>query len=566
MLAFLLGLPAAAYKYGEHKIIGDRGFGRLITAIRYAPGGGSFLQLLDLKTDSGAWYFGALSQHAPVSYGVLNALSGDHSSNPYLMEEQLRMEGSALQRIMALHESYIRMGYTAAPDGKLVKTDFNYLVLAAVNIPHFYEYNKTFQQQLRNFDPALIRLCQNPAAINTAMKKLDKTNAINMYVTMHLVAVDLAEQSGLAYRSDPAAARRLLLYAFLFNAFADHFLEDAFSAGHLVVNRTIMASLTNNKALHDFYSEYGTTVVNRKGEVWKAFGDGNFNNTHHAWMQANTVDKIQYPSFTREADRVIEAVSLSLQDLWQAFNNSGKESSLLQLPANEKQHPAYLIQHIKCLSLIPIPYGTDLKTLLPDSITITPGMTRASRLLPLRNFIRSRVGNSFVVGINGATFSNEYYKGIEFRLNTGSFLTKYSYNKKEEKRGTLDYWNGYTVSFSMGTFSRVNKTLEVEEWSYQLRAGIRSNLDYWISNKKFVALYSYTEAGIQFIHQHPSFVFVPSIGWQPGALFNFNYYNMPGWLRIPAQFFLPLKTRIGTVISPARGPKYFSGIDIDYVF
>ncbi len=294
MLALLLVLPASANKYGEHKIIGDRSFLHLITALQNTPGGAGFLQLLDLKTDSinGTCYFGALSQHAPVSYGVLNALSGDHSSNPYLMEEQLRMQGSALQRIMALHEAYIRMGYTAAPDGKLVKTDFNYLMLAAVNIPHFYEYNRSFQQQLRHFDPAMIRLCQNPAAINTAMNKLNNTNAINMYVTMHLVAVDLAEQSGLAVRSDPAAARQLLLYAFLFNAFADHFLEDAFSAGHLVVNRTIMASFTNNKALHDFYSEYGTTVVNRKGEVWKAYGDGSFNNTHHAWMQANTIDKI----------------------------------------------------------------------------------------------------------------------------------------------------------------------------------------------------------------------------------------------------------------------------------
>ncbi|WP_315816965.1 hypothetical protein [Paraflavitalea speifideaquila] len=254
---------------------------------------------------------------------------------------------------------------------------------------------------------------------------------------------------------------------------------------------------------------------------------------------------------------MIEAVSLSLQDLLLAFAHAGTGDNLLQFPANVKQHPQYLLVHIKSLSLVPIPYNTDLKTLLPDSIKINPGMTRASHLLPLRNFIRSRVGNSFVVGINGATFSNEYYKALEFRLNTGSFLKKYSYDSKQEKRGTLDYWNGYTVSFSRGTFSRVNKTQELEEWSYQLRAGIRSNLDYWISNKTFIALYSYTETGVQFIHKHPSFVFVPSIGWQPGALFNFNYYNMPGWLRIPAQLFLPLKTRIGAVISPARGPQYF---------
>ncbi|MBO9633122.1 MAG: hypothetical protein J7578_08380, partial [Chitinophagaceae bacterium] len=409
-------IPAFAYLYGEHKMIGDIAFYRFVQSLRSNAGAERFLDLLTLKKDSidQRYLFTDPGLKAAISYGVLNGVSGDHAAHPFLIDEQLRRSTSVLLRIIALHETYISKGYPSAPDKELVKTDFNYLVLAAVNISHFYEYNRSFGAQFRKFDPMAISQCQDPSSIEAVMKKLNKTNALNMYVTMHLVAMDLAKQSGLLATRDPEEARKLLWYAVLFNGFADHFLEDAFSAGHLVVNRTILAGITNNKALHDFYSENGATVVNREGQVWKAYGDGHFNDTHHAWEQQRTISGIDHQPFTVEASRIIEAVQLSLEDVFNAFGSAVGERLSWQLPAPGTRWTAYLTSNIRSLSLVPIPYKTRLTEIMPPSLPVTEEMVQASRPLRLRNFIRSRVGNSLVIGIDGQSFSDRYFKGVEF--------------------------------------------------------------------------------------------------------------------------------------------------------
>ena len=566
----IISFQAAAWQYGEHMLIGDIAFSRFMISLNSKPTATDFLSIISCSEDSSRhrYFFPVWSAGHQVSYGVLNALSGDHVGDPYLMDEQLRSPVSVLQRIMHLHEQYIEMGYTAAPDNKLVKTDFNYLLLAASNLPHFYEYNRNFRQQFLHFDTALVQLCQSPAGSGTAMNKLNRSNALNMYATMHLAAMELAARSGQLIRYNRQQAMLLLQYAFLLNGFADHFLEDAFSSGHLVVNRNILASVTNNKPLHDFYSETGTTVVNRNGQIWKAYGDGNFNNTHHAWKEADSLRNIHYTAFTKEAERVISAVKLSVEDIFLAFTGSEDAMALLRWPPSSYSYPDHLITHVRSFSLVPVPYSNaKLETEMPDSVSITAAMRKAGGLLPQRNFIRSRIANSFVFCINSEAIQASYYRGGEARLNFGNLAKKYRLNRKGEKSGTLDYWNGYTFSFAYGNYGVFEEKVRVKkEDSYQLRAGIRSNVDFWISNKRFIALYSYNEAGVQFVSGKASFVFVPSIGFQPGALLNWNYYNMPSWLRIPVQYFLPLKIRYGVVISPAGEPKYFSGIDIDFVF
>jgi len=67
-----------------------------------------------------------------------------------------------------------------------------------------------------------------------------------------------------------------------------------------------------------------------------------------------------------------------------------------------------------------------------------------------------------------------------------------------------------------------------------LKGGIWSNYDYWITDKKFLGFTSYMEAGVKFIGEKVSPVFVPSLGGQLGPLFNINYYNMPLWRRTGA--------------------------------
>jgi hypothetical protein len=478
-------------------------------------------------------------------------LGGDHVDNPYALIELLSDSSSALHKIIALHDEYLAMGYSAAPDSKLVKLDFGYAMLAMKNLSHFYQYGKSFQEQLRPFDLAMIRQCEHAELAKAVFNKLDKTNAINMYATLHLVAMDLAAQSG-RLKDNAGQARTLMRFALLFNGFADHFLEDSFSSGHLVVKRTVVASVVNNKALHDFYSENGTTVLNRKGEVWEAHGDGTFNK----------------PEFINDQARVIEAVELSLADLWIAYKNAAVTQTgddfLTRIPEEKKMQENYLLNNIPALKLVPIPYNSDLPSLFEKKM-VTDSMKKANQILPYRNFVRSRIGNSFVVGINGPSFSTKnYYRAFDFRINAGSISNRYSFNAKGGKQGVWDYWHGYTLAYSWGETGPYRDEFH-KGATQQFRAGIRSNFDYWLSDKKFIGIYGYMEGGVQYGNRETSLIFVPSVGLQLGSLLNINYYNMPGWLRLPAQYLLPLKFRQGVVLTVKHPPKYFYGFEMDFV-
>ncbi|WP_212004463.1 hypothetical protein [Chitinophaga sp. HK235] len=563
----LLSSYLFAYNYGEHKLIGDAAFLRFIQSI--SNNKTLLLRYLDVQDDGeGHYYFGGLSgkDRCRISYGVLNGLSGDHERNPLMLEEQLRYKSSVMERIILLHEQYIKMGYTAAPDGKLSKLDFSYALKAAVNMSHFYEYRKGFKEQLRHFDKAAIKKCENPSLVDSIFNKLGKTNAVNMYVTLHVLAIDLAEQSGLMSKQDPAAAQELFFYAILFNGFADHFLEDAFSAGHLVVNRTIFQSVTNNKSLHDFYSANGTTVVNREGEIWHAYGDGQFNNPHDKWKKATTLLDIRYATYTPEANRIIEAVNLSLQDLSAAFERGAGDVAftpfLVSIPDDRNKQPLYLIYHIPSLQWVPIPYHSNMNELFEDPTTITAAMRKANEPLRYRDFIRSRVGNSLVVGVLGGFFSEHYLRGPEIRINAGNFSKRFDYNSDGGKRGKLDRWLGYTVCGSFANLKDDNSE-RLTTAAQQVRAGIKGNFDYWVSNKRFIGIYSYVEAGAQFTSGGTAFVFVPSVGLQWSSLVNINIQSMQSWVRIPLQYLIPLKLRYGVVVSPHELPRYFSSVDID---
>lgn len=69
--------------------------------------------------------------------------------------------------------------------------------------------------------------------------------------------------------------------AYAVNAFADHFLTDLFSAGHLRTPRKEMYDDANTgfvasilaRMMHDEDSRYGLWVSNQRGDVWVAYGD-----------------------------------------------------------------------------------------------------------------------------------------------------------------------------------------------------------------------------------------------------------------------------------------------------
>jgi hypothetical protein len=531
---------------------------------------GSFWQSAPFVFDkqSNIYVFSSLSKYnLPIGYGAVNALSGDHSENPLKLQEAILTLNSKLLKIINLHNEYTKAFYSAAPDNKLSKLDANYAMLAAKNISHFYRYGKGIKQHLTAFDPNEIEKLINPILATSSFKKLNSSNAINIYVTIHTTAIYLAELAG--SEINETKAKQLLYYAFLYNGFGDHFLEDAFSSGHLLVKRKMLHSITNNKALHDFYSKQGAQVININGEIWRAFGDNFLNHYHNNYLNDSLISNIDYPKETDDTRRIINAVAISISDIKEAYDRGQKNpinphSSYKKIPPGEDERLTYFVANYKALQLIPLPYNSDLSKVMTENLYKRKDIKINNQLPYLRNFIRSRVANSIILGVTNNSFINgsNYFQGLDIRLNAGLLKTSYRSNAEGDKKGALDTWHGYTFSYTFGDIIEEN----ILSKTRILKAGIRSNFDYWLSNKRFAGLFAYNEIGLERINNRLTFVYVPQIGIQLGSLLNINYYNMPPWLRIPAQLILPLKYKIGCVFSTEQTPAYFSGVEIDLVF
>ena len=96
--------------------------------------------------------------------------------------------------------------------------------------------------------------------------------------------------------------------AWAMNAAADHFLTDAFAAGHLRPDRahdiTSTTGQINSKELHDLDNDFGVDVHNRRGDRWTQYGD----------------DHLDDAADTRGRAIALEAVSMSKADVQAALD------------------------------------------------------------------------------------------------------------------------------------------------------------------------------------------------------------------------------------------------------
>ncbi|MFJ2713785.1 phospholipase [Pseudomonas sp. NPDC087346] len=99
--------------------------------------------------------------------------------------------------------------------------------------------------------------------------------ALNAYIAGHTAALQHAA------RAHAAQDKKQLEVAYAANAFADHFLTDLFSAGHLRVPRKAMAEKVTpsdlgsliTRFMHDEDSKFGLNVRNGNNEQWRTYGD-----------------------------------------------------------------------------------------------------------------------------------------------------------------------------------------------------------------------------------------------------------------------------------------------------
>lgn len=160
-------------------------------------------------------------------------------------------------------------------------------------------------------------------------------DARTAYQAGHRVALETAlhaHQKLMAGQQDEA--QQLLELAYAQNAFANHFLTDAFSSGHMRTPRqaidkgillpAVLKLLIAN-LMHDEDNRLGLNVVNAQGMSWKAYGDG-YLFTKDAQMQR----LILLQAMQQSADSVYETAILGLLPVQYPELNLFPDSSTLE--------------------------------------------------------------------------------------------------------------------------------------------------------------------------------------------------------------------------------------------
>ncbi len=179
-----------------------------------------------------------------VPYAALPALAGDHASGPAELRRVLttpkgieitsavayewRRFNEALDRLPA--PSLERMSFVHDLDVAFYFIDPGYDVRAQATRAHFVDAGRSLDEAMRS-------------AANG-----DVGNALAQFVVHHLRSLDLA-------------SRGEVTEAILEHAFALHFLQDAFAAGHLVMTAATWArGNAHVRQRHDFYNARGLSV------------------------------------------------------------------------------------------------------------------------------------------------------------------------------------------------------------------------------------------------------------------------------------------------------------------
>jgi hypothetical protein len=191
------------------------------------------------------------------------AIAGDHSCSPdKLIAETLpskwilNVGGVAAKTKVGLEQAKTRdatLNMWAYSNLALQYADSEYLTRASANNGHFLLPRST-----NTFDEY----------VAAALAEGVEPNALGLYLYYHLGAVGLARQWAAASETSTRAslARQVLAT----EAFAIHFLEDTFSAGHVAGS---WGSAAERKGTHDYYCEFGLDGMSWSGAPMVMLGD-----------------------------------------------------------------------------------------------------------------------------------------------------------------------------------------------------------------------------------------------------------------------------------------------------
>jgi hypothetical protein len=191
------------------------------------------------------------------------AIAGDHSCSPDKLVAEtlpsdwiLKVGGVAAKTKVGLEQAKSRdatLNVWAISNLGLQYVDSEYLTRASANNGHF-----------------LIPRTSNKLDeyVASALAEGVEPNALGLYLYYHLGALALARQW--AGASEPSTLAALARQVLATEAFAIHFLEDTFSAGHVAGS---WGSSAERKGTHDYYCEFGLDGTSWFGMPMVMLGD-----------------------------------------------------------------------------------------------------------------------------------------------------------------------------------------------------------------------------------------------------------------------------------------------------
>jgi hypothetical protein len=201
-----------------------------------------------------------------IDYAAWPAIAGDHSCSardmlsnvldtPWILDVA-QISARLKRRLAGATRRDQRINAVRDSDIALQRADLDYATRAGSNNVHFL----LARSDVDMAPEAYARLALGPGA---------ELNAMGAYVWYHLRA--LAQAARLA-RGDlaPAVRAQVALAALADEAFALHFLEDSFAAGHMAGT---WGNTAVRKGTHDYYNERGVEMVTWAGRRFVAQGD-----------------------------------------------------------------------------------------------------------------------------------------------------------------------------------------------------------------------------------------------------------------------------------------------------
>lgn len=286
----------------------------------------------------------ALCEELSVDYGAclglpaLPMLAADHACSPGHLDRMISepwvldvirevqtadtdTQKLATQRADAASMSDMRLEIRRKLDVDLQAADPRYLQRASSNISHFTRPREEGADTARAFLSAAVRPGQ-------------RINATALYAAFHASSLRYAIAASGAQTEE---RRSFLWWAYLLQAFALHYLEDSFSAGHFVASREDDA---DRLGTHDYFCQHGIEARTWKGEWYDAFGD--------AYLS---------PADEEHASR---AVAESLRQFAAALAPGGEARGAALTPAERaaaSRLPSYAATNTCSLTTVPETFG-----------------------------------------------------------------------------------------------------------------------------------------------------------------------------------------------------------------